>query len=588
MMCYRIVRCLVQAALLTCVTSLPVIAQTPTQPGAGGDARRGERLFQERCALCHAVKPDESGGGQGPSLAGVFGRRAASGSGFPYTKALRDSNLVWDAQTLDRFLTAPAQVVPGTAMPVNVPDTADRRDIIAYLATLIQASPAGAQAPEDATSSQGAAASAQNRDPSGDWRNDAPGVKHRIRPEELPPPFKTPSARNNPTVIDPLPNAELRVPAGFTVQRFATGLSGPRTVRVAPNGDLFVAETRAGSIRVLRAADGAATASVNTIYARGLDQPFGIAFYPQGPHPKWIYVANNNSVVRFAYRSGDLKARRRAQIVVPQLSETTGGHSTRDLVFSADGKRILVSVGSESNVAEDLPKKSPDEIQAWERAHGLGAAWDRETNRADVLVFDLDGSNGHTFAAGIRNCVGLTVNPTTGDPWCATNERDGLGDDLVPDYITRVNEGGFYGWPWYYIGSQEEPRHQGERPDLNGKATVPDVLLQAHSAALGITFYQPSTGPAAFPSEYRGDVFVTLHGSWNRSVRTGYKVVRALLKNGVPTGEYEDFLTGFVIDDGHVWGRPVGVAVAHDGALIVSEDGNGTLWRIAYSGAGTR
>jgi hypothetical protein len=182
------------------------------------------------------------------------------------------------------------------------------------------------------------------------------------------------------------------------------------------------------------------------------------------------------------------------------------------------------------------------------------------------------------FATGIRNCVGLAVHPTTGDLYCSTNERDGLGDNLVPDYVTRVREGAFYGWPWFYIGSNEDPRHVGERADLKGKATIPDVLLQAHSASLGLTFY---TGHQ-FPAEYSGDGFAVEHGSWNRSKRTGYKVIRIRLKDGVPTGEYEDFITGFVVNDNDVWGRPVGVAVAHDGALLVSEDGNGTIWRVTH------
>ena len=191
----------------------------------------------------------------------------------------------------------------------------------------------------------------------------------------------------------------------------------------------------------------------------------------------------------------------------------------------------------------------------------------------------------HTFATGIRNGVGLAVNPQTGDLWVSTNERDALGDNLVPDYITRVREGGFYGWPWYYMGDHEDPRHAGERPDLAGRITVPDVLLQSHSASLEMTFYTATNGAAAFPAEYDGDAFAAFHGSWNRSSRTGYKVVRVRLVDGVPTGEYEDFLTGFVVDNRDVWGRPVGVAVAHDGALLVTEDGHGTLWRISYDAA---
>jgi glucose/arabinose dehydrogenase len=369
------------------------------------------------------------------------------------------------------------------------------------------------------------------------------------------------------------------------VRQFASGLKNPRLLRVAPNGDIFIAETSQNRIRVLRAADGADAPDENQIFADGLDRPFGIAFYPLGDDPQWIYVANNNSVVRFPYHQGDLKASGPSQVIVPRLTQSGGGHSTRDVAFSLDGKRMFISVGSGSNVAESMSKKSPEDIRAWEAEHGRGAAWDAETNRADILVTDPEGHEPlHTFATGIRNGVGIAVNPETGDLWSSTNERDGLGDDLVPDYITRVKEGGFYGWPWYYMGKYEDPRHPGERPDLAGQAIVPDVMVQSHSASLEMCFYTATKGVAAFPAEYRGDIFAAFHGSWNRSIRTGYKVIRARLNHGVPTGEYDDFLTGFVVDNRSVWGRPVGVTVAHDGALLVTEDGNGTVWRVAYTG----
>jgi glucose/arabinose dehydrogenase len=230
--------------------------------------------------------------------------------------------------------------------------------------------------------------------------------------------------------------------------------------------------------------------------------------------------------------------------------------------------------------------KSPAEIREWEAAHARGAAWGYETDRADILEVDpAAGQRLRIFATGIRNAVGLAVQPATGKLWASTNERDGLGDDLVPDYITHVQEGGFYGWPWYYLGDHEDPRHAGERPDLAHQAIVPDVPVQSHSATLEMTFYpENASGPAAFPEEYRGDIFASFHGSWNRTSRTGGKVVRVHLRNGVPVGGYEDFLTGFVIDDGHVWGRPVGVTVAHDGALLVTDDANDTLWRVSYMG----
>jgi glucose/arabinose dehydrogenase len=408
----------------------------------------------------------------------------------------------------------------------------------------------------------------------GDWRTDKPGTSRLIKPDDLPKPGTTPSSANVSHVM-PRPQATLpQVPAGFKIALFADGLSGPRQMRVAPNGDIFVAETGAGRIRVLRAVDGEAKPSANEIYAGGLNEPFGIAFFPSDD-PKWVYVANTDSVVRFSYKTGDLKASGKPETVVAALPR--GGHTTRDIAFSRDGKRMLISVGSRSNDAEG--SGGPAEgLEAWISGHPLGAAWGSETDRAGVLAFDPDGKRLGTFATGIRNCVGLAIHPTSGDLYCSTNERDGLGDNLVPDYVTRVREGAFYGWPWLYIGDNQDPRHPGERADLKGKATIPDVLLQPHSASLGLTFYDGHQ----FPADYSGDGFAAEHGSWNRSKRTGYKVIRIRLKDGVPTGEYQDFITGFVINDNDVWGRPVGVAVAHDGALLVSEDGNGTIWRVTH------
>jgi hypothetical protein len=410
----------------------------------------------------------------------------------------------------------------------------------------------------------------------GDWRADKPGVSRLIKPEDLPRPGATPSAFNSSRVVPRPQGAVPQVPAGFKVELFAEGLSGPRELRVAPNGDIFVAETGPGNIRVLRAADGASKPSVNAIYASGLEEPFGIAFFPSGDNPQWVYVANTDRVVRFPYRVGDTKARGKPETVVAQLPHGSG-HSTRDIVFTNDNKRMLVSVGSGSNDAEGMGNPAGG-LPSWIGQHPLGASWGSETGRAGVLAFDPAGKGSSVFASGIRNCVGLAVHPATGDLYCSTNERDGLGDNLVPDYVTRVREGAFYGWPWFYIGDNEDPRHRGERPDLKGKITSPDVLLQAHSASLGLTFYNAG----AFPAEYRGDGFAAEHGSCNRSKHTGYKVVRIRLRDGVPTGEYQDFVTGFVIDDSQVWGRPVGVAVARDGALLVSEDGNGTIWRITH------
>jgi glucose/arabinose dehydrogenase len=547
-----------------------------------GDPSQGKILFQQSCALCHA---DSLGDGnapiikQGPSLVGVVGRRAGSLPDFNYSQALAASGLAWDAPTLDRFLTNPSTAVPGTTMPIIVAKAQDRLDLIAYLATLkvpANVSPTAPPAPAPATSTE--------TDP-GAWYHAAPGVQHHLTLADLPPPYATRSSGNGPKVVKQPENVALSVPPGFTVRLFASGFSNPRLMRVAPNGDIFIAETGANRIRVLRAADGADAPSENQIFAEGLDRPFGIAFYPSGNDPQWIYVGNNNSVVRIPYHSGDLKASGAAQVIVPHLTDSNGGHSTRDVAFSLDDKRLFISVGSGSNVAQDMSRKTIDDAHAWEAEHGRGAAWDGETNRADILVTDPEGREPlHTFATGIRNGVGIAVNPTTGDLWTSVNERDALGDDLVPDYITRVKEGGFYGWPWYYMGNYEDPRHAGERPDLAGQAIVPDVLLQSHSASLEMCFYTATSGVAAFPAEYRGDAFAAEHGSWNRSTRTGYKLIRVRLDHGVPTGEYDDFLTGFVVDNSNVWGRPVGVAVAHDGALLMTEDGHGTLWRISYKG----
>jgi hypothetical protein len=419
----------------------------------------------------------------------------------------------------------------------------------------------------------------------GDWTSDAPGVTRKITVDTLPAPGATRAGVAPPAVVARPAGAKLSVPPGFTVAEFAK-LDAPRQLRTAPNGDVFAAETEAGRLKVLRTTDGADKPAAMEVFASGLDRPFGVAFYPVGPNPKWVYVANANSVVRFPYQNGDLKARGPAETIVAKLAANTKGHTTRDVVFSPDGKLMFVSVGSGSNVAESMPKKSVADAKAWEAAHGLGAAWGEETDRADVLVMDPMGGHRAVFADGIRNCVTLIVQPGTDTLWCATNERDMLGDNLPPDYVTRVKAHAFYGWPWYYLGSHEDPRHAGERPDLAGKVTVPDVLIQSHSAPLGMTFYTARGGPAAFPAEYRGDAFAGLHGSWNRARRTGYKVVRILMKDGRPTGEYQDFLTGFVANAAGVWGRPVGVAVAHDGALLVSDDAGGVIWRVAHAQGG--
>jgi glucose/arabinose dehydrogenase len=402
----------------------------------------------------------------------------------------------------------------------------------------------------------------------GDWTTDAPGVRRLLTPADLDAPYETRSVDNGPKIVSRPEGAWPKAPKGFVVEAFATGLNNPRAIVTAPNGDIFVAESGPNRVRIVRPAKskGDAKPDASNIFVEGLRQPFGIAFYPPGPNPKFVYVANTDSVVRFPYKNGDLKASGPEQVIVSDISGggrlRGGGHWTRDIAFSRDGKKMWVSVGSRSNVDEN------------DDTHEV------EKRRARIFEFNPDGSGERVFASGIRNPVGLAVNPQTGELWTSVNERDGLGDHLVPDYVTRVKEGGFYGWPWYYIGDNQDPRHQGEHPELKGKNIVPDVLLQSHSASLDLAFY---TGKK-FPGPFRNDAFAAEHGSWNRARRTGYKVIRVPQKKGVPTGEYEDFLTGFVTPDGDVWGRPVGVTMTNDGALIVSDDASGTLWRVAYTG----
>jgi len=390
----------------------------------------------------------------------------------------------------------------------------------------------------------------------GDWTQDKPGLRRHLAPADLPPPYATRSTANGPQEVPRPAGAMPKVPPGFKVEAFAAGLGGPRLLRTAPNGDIFVAESREDQITVLRPGAGNQPPS-RAVFARGLRYPFGIAFYPPGPDPRYLYIGDVSDVRRYPYRNGDTRARGAAALVVPSLP--TGGHATRDIVFSSDGSKMFVSVGSASNDQEG----------------GVDEAW-----RADILEFAPNGSGRRRFATGLRNPVGLALEPATGELWTAVNERDGLGDNLPPDYVTHLRRGGFYGWPWFYIGDHQDPRHAGEHDELREGITVPDVLLQPHSAPLHLAFY---TGQQ-FPAEYRNDLFVALHGSWNRATRTGYKLVRVLMRDGKATGAYEDFMIGFVTSEGDVWGRPVGVAVAADGALLVSDDVANTVWRVSYVG----
>ena len=393
-----------------------------------------------------------------------------------------------------------------------------------------------------------------------DFKQEKPGTFRKITVADLPQPYATKGVSNSPEHGARPDNAWPIAPEGFKVNLYAEGLKGPRELRTAPNGDIFAAESYSNSVEVFRGLTADGKFEQKSVFATGLKQNFGVAFYPLGDNPKWVYVGNTNSVVRYPYKSGDMTASGPAETVIDKLPEG-GGHWTRDLAFSKDGTKLFVSVGSASNV--DDPDTHP-----------------KENHRANILEFTPEGKFIEVYASGIRNPVGIAVNPNTGQLWCSVNERDMLGDNLVPDYISSVKEGGFYGWPWYYMGNHQDPRHPGTHPELAEKVTVPDVLLQPHNASLELEFYEGKQ----FPSQYRGDIFAAEHGSWNKSVRAGYELIRVPLENGKASGVYEDFLTGFVNPDGTVWGRPVGVATASDGSLLVSDDEYKAIWRVAYTG----
>jgi glucose/arabinose dehydrogenase len=382
-----------------------------------------------------------------------------------------------------------------------------------------------------------------------------PGTFRKITAADLPEPTKATPNAGRPA---PRPEGAMPVaPAGFAVSLYAhEGLKAPRQIRRAPNGDFFLAEETAGEIKVVRDNNGKPEIS---IFASGLGAPFGIDFYPVGANPQWVYFGNTASVVRFPYKNGDLKATGALETLISGLP--TGGHSTRDIVFSKDGKRMFVAVGSADNVS-DSPAS--------------------EEHRANILEYTPEGKFVQIYASGIRNPVGLAINPTTGELWCSVNERDNLGDNIVPDYITSVKEHGFYGWPWFYIGKHEDPRAKLPRPadKTIDSVIVPDVLIQAHSASLGMTFYDGTQ----FPAEYQGDIFAAEHGSWNRSVKSGHEVVRVPLDKGKAKGVYEDFLTGFLTPDGRPWGRPVGVATGRDGAIYVTDENSAAIWKVSYTG----
>ena len=398
---------------------------------------------------------------------------------------------------------------------------------------------------------------------------------------QLPAPNATPSAVKFPKVIDWPADKMPTAPDGFTVSLFADKLDSPRWMYQLPNGDVLVAESKtepkplkdaeakpeqkegakkakaggksANRITLFRAGDGGKVE--RHVFAEGLKQPLGMALVGDA-----LFVANTNAVVRFAYKAGQTKLDG-AGMTVMDLSE--GGynnHWTRNLLPNKDGTKLYVSVGSASNVAE------------------RGTA--EELLRANILEVNLDGTGLRVFAAGLRNPVGMDWEPTTGTLWTAVNERDELGDELVPDYLTSVKDGAFYGWPYSYSGNNEDPRRKGERPDLVAKAVVPDVPLGSHTASLGLAFYRGE----AFPAKYRDGAFVGQHGSWNRSAFSGYKVVFVPFQDGKPAGKPEDFLTGFIANKDDVYGRPVGVTVLKDGSILVADDAANRIWRVTAGG----
>jgi glucose/arabinose dehydrogenase/mono/diheme cytochrome c family protein len=518
----------------------PASAKAMKNPYAGQQSAidAGKTLYPRNCLSCHGKTLQ--GTGNVPSL--VDGK----------LKGITDGEIFW-------FITKGST---DNGMPAwgFLPEE-KRWQIVSYVEAMVSGkatpSPASAPEPESGKSTISAAAP---KPPFTDFRYEKPGTIRKITVADLPKPFATESARNGSDVVPRPENAWPVALPGFKVELYASGLDNPRLLRRAPNGDIFLAEMRPGRIRVFRGMTAEGKPEQSAIFASGLQNPYGIAFYPPGPNPQWIYIGTENELVRFPYHDGDLKASGAPQ----HLADLPpSGHDTRAVQISPDGKKLFVAVGSESNV--DDPDTHP-----------------QEKNRADILWCDPNNCQLRVYAYGIRNAGGgIEINPKTGELWCSVNERDALGDNLVPDYITHVQEGGFYGWPWWYMGAHQDPRHQGKHPELKDKAIVPDVLLQAHNASLQFTFYQGDK----FPAEYKGDIFASEHGSWNKAVRVGYEVIRIPLHGtGHATGEYEDFLTGFVLPNGDVWGRPVGMSEAPDGSLLVSDDGSNSIWRVSYSG----
>ncbi|MDQ3801690.1 MAG: sorbosone dehydrogenase family protein [Acidobacteriota bacterium] len=378
--------------------------------------------------------------------------------------------------------------------------------------------------------------------------------RHEIKPESLPKPYETKSAFRASKVVAQPPDAVLNLPKGFQLNVFAEGnFTYPRWMALAPNGDVFVADSRANAIVILRDANKDGVAEQRFTFADNLSQPFGMAFQRD-----WFYVANTDSVVRFRYKSGQTRAEGAPEKLIELTEGGYNQHWTRNIIFSPDGKKLYVSIGSSGNYQPESDER-----------------------RAAIAEYDPNGGSYRLYATGLRNPIGLAWNPKTGELWTAVNERDGLGDDLVPDFVTSVKDGGFYGYPYYYIGRNREPRLMSADVGKLKAPIVPDVLVTSHSAALGIVFYDGKM----FPKEYQGDAFIALHGSWNRQKLTGYKIIRVRFENGKLAGNgYEDFLTGWLPNENsnEVWGRPVGLLVNSDGSLLIADDGAKKIWRVSY------
>ena len=377
-------------------------------------------------------------------------------------------------------------------------------------------------------------------------------MKHQISANDMPRPYATPAVANSPEVV-PRPQGMLpAVPKGFAISVFASGLTNPRWMAVAPNGDVFLAEPRAGKVTLLRDENGDGKADKIVSCANGFNRPHGLAF-----HNGALYVGDTNAVWRLGYQNGATQAAGRER-VTKQSFGGSGDHWSRDIVFGPDGS-LYVAIGSGANVEMGEPPQ-----------------------RATVQKVNTGGTL-TTFASGLRNPVGIAFYPGTNDLWVTVNERDGLGDGVPPDYMTRLDQGMFYGWPYAYVGPHPDPTFGSKRPDMVAKTKTPDLLFEPHAAALGLVFYEGNQ----FPAEYKGDAFVAFHGSWNSSKPVGYKVVRVHFSGGKPAGGYEDFVTGF--RDGNsnparAFGRPAGLAVAKDGSLLVADDAGKTVWRVAYTG----